>query len=272
MEIDKCWFQFLEKHSVEDALQAVAYDAATPQQRQCLKTAIAFHALRGESPQNTTQFTDYGAQGFWQEQKKYTAPWLVAVCTADFASPARLMAALMPAIMQRVPVFFVFIGDPTASLLLTLELLGVENVYKLKTHDALLGALQNSKDTALHRGRFLFLQHKKQAHAPLIGLQKTADSLHIPIFVDHTPPLVHIHKDLPQAHKDLVYFAHADAHFVEDATLFAHACFTHKNFSPMHLYQHEWLLGMEACWLYANYGSHFYYNISYSSGLTHIEL
>ncbi len=263
------WLDFLEEYGVEDAVRAQAYESAQPAQRQCIKTAIAYHALQGESPYGANSFTEYAAQGFRQKIKKRAVPWLLAVSCAEYTSPARLVAMLMPAILLQVPIFFVSLDTPAPSILLCLELLGVENVYSLKSTTALLEALQANACNELS-GRCVLMHHNLAicSASSVRSLYPVLQSLHIPYFEDHTPPLLYAQQDMAQEQRDLIAFAQPDAQFVLEEQDFAHACYQHTEQRTHHAYAQIWQKGLEACWVHAHYGKEFYYNSVYCAALT----
>ncbi len=264
------WLEFLDNYSIDDAVRAAAYESATPAERQCIKTAIAYHALQGESPYRANSFTEFAGQGFWHKIKKTAAPWLVAVSSPEYISPARLIAMLMPAILLQVPVFFVSLDEPAPSVLLTLELLGIENIYSLKTTHALLEALQaQGEQGALSHGRFVLMHHNLAICSPssVRSLCPALQCLHIPYFEDLKPPVLHVQEGMGQEQRHLIDFAQQDATFTHDTQSFANACYQHTETRSDYPYAQVWQKGLEGCWVHAQYGKDFYYNFVHSAAI-----
>ncbi len=270
MDAETSWLQFLENHCISDILRAEAYESSSAQERQCLKTAIAYHALLGEKAPKVSTVTEYSAQGFRQEQSRFSAPWLLAVASPEFTSPARLIAALMPALLAHVPVFFITLGKPASALLLALELMGIENIYSLESTTQLVEVMQKNTAQTMHKGRCVFLHHNFAlcSASSVRSLFPVVEALHIPYFEDKNQPI--IFADEHFSGRDLLCFTQPDAHLLEDANAFAHAAFSDSENANNYL--QCWQSGMEACWIYANYCSDFYYNIHTSCGLMPNEL
>ena len=144
---------------VEDEAFALAYEQAGPAVRAAIKLALArLFALWGQAPQQRETVQQF-AEGFQLREECAPAPFAVVLCPAQFAQPACLVAALMPALCAGVPhVLPVFVGEEATvhpHLLCALELAGVEgaSVLSFEAAEELLGTLC----AGLGQGRLLVL-------------------------------------------------------------------------------------------------------------------
>ena len=190
----------LEAHGIDDTVFEHAYEAVGAENRAALKHGIAvLHAYWGEREASRLR-TRVFRQGFCVEEEDAPAPYALLVCSAAYAHPARLLAALMPAVLAGVPLILpcfvpeaegaerhlsaqvvaaglspakgVLFGDepanylPAAPLLAALELSGVEGAYALAEEDP-LEALEYLRDSR-GRGRVLLLGPVAAADALLV--------------------------------------------------------------------------------------------------------
>lgn len=144
---------------VQEEAFAKAYEQAGPEVRAELKLALArLFTLWGQAPQQRETVQRF-AEGFQLREECAPAPFVLVLCPAQFAQPACLVAAVMPALCAGVPyVLPVFVGDEASvhpHLLCALELAGVEgaSVLRLAAAEELLGALC----AGLGQGRLLVL-------------------------------------------------------------------------------------------------------------------
>ena len=144
---------------VADEAFAHAYEQAGPAVRAEIKLALArLFALWGQAPQQRETAQRF-AEGFQLREEYAPAPFAVVLCPAQFAQPACLVAALMPALCAGVPhVLPVFLGEEASihpHLLCALELAGVEgaSLLPLEAAEELLGTLC----AGLGQGRLLVL-------------------------------------------------------------------------------------------------------------------
>ncbi len=264
------WIHLLEAHRIDDAARAQAYEAASAGQRQCLKTAIAYHALGGENIPEQHLKQNFTAQGFWQESHTKPADFALMLCAENFTAPARLIAATMPALLAHVPVYLIAIGTPSPSLLLTLELLGLEESFAISTEKAptvfesLFQALFEVENRG--QGRVVLLANSKDDTQSLIFVQ--AKALGCPTFEDAQKHEITLDADLAKASKDLLAFAHAGASLSEKISPDSHTFYTQKSVENAAPYTNVWGLGMEACWRYADLEKSFFMHTTYQAGLT----
>ena len=93
-------------------------------------------------------------RGFRRTATDGPAPFALVAFPASLRSPARLAAALMPAILAGVPLTGAFClgGEPTPEVLVTLELAGVEDAFALPAAEftRLTGELPQCRVVLLH--------------------------------------------------------------------------------------------------------------------------
>ncbi len=275
--MDASWLEMLEPYAIDDAQRGAAYEDATAEQRQLLKTAIAYHALQGESPHAASQFCEYKSKGFWHRCHSAPAPTLVILCGEEYNSPARLVAAAMPALLASVPqILFMQIGATPPALLVALELLGMEEAYALPSLDTareLLSYLQNAPVHA-HNQRLLLL-HPQKSLSPLLPL---VQDLHIPHMEEAKAPHIFMPPTLSTAMKDKVHYAHPDAVIVTSPFDFAHAYYGTEKPSlnllsqaicqGTTLYDQHFTEGLEACWHTPHLDKNFFLNHYTMAGTT----
>lgn len=217
---------------IDDALSAQAYDATPPALRALLKTAIAFqYHLYAEAPASETRTVHCPAAGFRHTVHEKPAAWTVAVIEPHFDSPARLLAALMPAVLAGVDrIFVVSFGSPIApSLLVALELAGLEDVFVLPS----CIRQQNTVDplrmlTALFDenpdGRLLLFPTAHARLSPIfVDLARLACHLHLPSWQDAPPRLLALHSPSVTGHsmplESLLHWAHGNVFITREGTL-----------------------------------------------------
>ena len=103
-----------------------------------IKAALALHqAHAGEMDIRTCRDERFPRRGFRRTATDGPAPFALVAFPASLRSPARLAAALMPAILAGVPLTGAFClgGEPTPEVLVTLELAGVEDAFALPAAD-----------------------------------------------------------------------------------------------------------------------------------------
>jgi len=129
------WPPSLERGRVADTAFAKAYARVTDRQRSLLKTGIAaiYAACGGPMPPYRRQSLGLG-HDLTLDRLDVPLDFAVVLCGAGFTSPARLAAAVIPALCARVPeVAAVRVGGGSwpQPLLTTLELCGVETVCRV---------------------------------------------------------------------------------------------------------------------------------------------
>ncbi len=264
------WIHLLEAYRIDDATRAQAYEVASSPQRQCLKTAIAYHALCGENIQEQHLKQNFIVQGFWQEKHIKPADFVLVLCAENFAAPARLIAATMPALLAHVPVYLIAIGTPAPSLLLTLELLGLEESFAIgadrasNVFESLFQELFEVENR--EQGRVMLLANSKDDTQSLIFVQ--AKALGCPTFEDAQKHEITFATDLDEASKELLAFAHAGARLSEKISPDSHTFYSQKSVENTASYTDIWGAGMEACWRYADLEKSFFMHTTFQAGLT----
>ena len=117
----------------DDALYADAYEGTPAELRALLKTAIAFAFHRWPAADGETRTARAsGRSGFRHEESARPVDWALAVLGPGFASPARLLAALVPAVIAGAGRILVVSEAPfAASVCTALELAGLEDSFQL---------------------------------------------------------------------------------------------------------------------------------------------
>ncbi len=278
--MDTAWQTFLEPYAIEDDARAMAYERASVEQRQMLKTAIAYHALQGESPSTVSCVLEYKAKGFWQRTHCAPAPTLFILCGEEYVSPARLVASIMPALLAGVgQCIFIHVSNgkqTSPSLLVALELLGLEEAYALPSMEQAKEFMQHLATSFEHiHNQRLLLLHQDQS---LAALRHSVQALHIPYFEDKSPPYIFVAPTIEQSMLDNIAFAQPDAVQVAKPFDFAHAYYGVERPSQKPLaqsitqgtalYQQHYTQNMEACWHMSGLDKSFFLNHYVVAGTT----
>ena len=132
--LPRFWPPVLEQGRVADRAFAAAYAALPDRNRAWIKTGLAalYAALGGPLPLAVGQERVCG-HDLSLVTRETPLDFVLVACGPGFASPARLMAAVLPALCARVPeVAAVRVGGAwPKSLLTTLELCGIESAFRL---------------------------------------------------------------------------------------------------------------------------------------------
>ncbi len=271
------WTTLLAPYTIEDTIRAQAYEHAGNQERQMLKTAIAYHALDGESPSVQSSVLEYKNKGFWQRKHSAPAPTLFILCGAEYSSPARLIAATMPALLAGVSrTVFIQIGTPCPALLLALELLGIEEAYALPDLIFALEFLRQLDKSELpcHNQRLLLL-HPAQS---LLSLRPMLEDLHMPFYEEARPPRIFMAPTVGESMAQNIGYAQPDAVQTANPFDFAHAYYGVDRPSQNVLaqavcqgtarYDQHLTQGMEACWHMWGLSKDFFLNHCIMAGTT----
>ena len=127
-----------------DDVFAGAWEEVGAQDRALLKTAIAFQFhLWGMLDDREARERIAPREGFRTIVRSMPAPWVLAVHAPGSASPARLLAALVPAVLAGTRPAVVCLSDPPASIAAALELAGADDLFVMDGDGAgkLLGEL-----------------------------------------------------------------------------------------------------------------------------------
>lgn len=201
------WPAWLEEARVDDGLAASAYEATPPRFRAALKTGLALaHFHFGESVTRVDDTARHDRLGFARVRTRVPAPWALIVFSPAYAAAARLAAACAAALLAGVPrVGAVCLGgEPQAAALVSLELSGVEDIFRLDAgrFAALLDALAavpgpQGRVVLLHGGEL-------EALAPAIRQRG------IPCHEERRPPRLRVEEAAP-VDRELLAFAHGAA-------------------------------------------------------------
>lgn len=192
------WPRWLEACRVPDGPRAAAYEDTPAHLRAAIKTALALHQTHaGEMDSQSGRDERFPRRGFRQTVTDGPAPFALVAFPALLRSPARLTAALMPAILAGVPLTGAFClgGEPTPEVLVTLELAGVEDAFALPADDFV------RLTDELPRCRVVLLHGLDDAALPERG------ALPGRIWREDALPLLLLPQDVA-ADKELLAFAH----------------------------------------------------------------
>lgn len=129
-------FDMLEQYKIADEMCANAYEACTPDLRNLIKTAIAFHFSENSVQEAQEIFIEKSSSGFCKGYKKQAVENAFFILDKDYSAPAKFLAVLCQAIRANVKQLFVFIDKAIPQkqfslFLACLELCGIENSYYL---------------------------------------------------------------------------------------------------------------------------------------------
>ncbi len=266
------WDDFLESYGIDDALKAEAYEAHTPEERACLKNAIAYHAALGLDVDQGETMCSHAHKGYWQRVQTKPVPWVLVLCSQKYVSAARFIAACMPAFMAHVPhvAMLSLEAEPCSQILLAMELLGLEESLVLPPA---------TKNTATDRaelfqkmlrslfmtapeyaGRVIFLHKGEEEITSLVNVCK---NMHIPYWQEEVAPHIQMLSSMQEEQSAFLRFAQPDATYVFDgfsaqaAYGFA-AKMPEHTLSPMSFCGQQWGQGMEGCFLHASLPKDFF--------------
>jgi hypothetical protein len=233
---------WLAQRLVSDSELARAYEDAVPGLRALCKHALAVqHAFFDEAPDWEEHSLLRRAHGFRMRICNRPVDWTLVVFDAQYASAPRLLAAVMPALLARVPLVLCVCapGPARPELLCALELAGQEHIYVLDTSQSL--DLIRSLAVQSGQGRLVLLHQGE-----LSALRAAADGAGIPCWEERRAPVLRICGAEPDA--ALIRLAHPDAVSAQDAVPDAAYCSwpdaVHVQ-APLVLPP-----GMEGCWLH----------------------
>lgn len=232
---ESCWpFSWLTPWRLDDAAAGRAYEETPPALRAEIKTAIALQcALEGEAPAESDIRTTSRTAGFYRRETERPAAWTLAVIDPAHAAPARLLAALAPAVLAGVERILIIAagGVPSPAVCVALELAGLEDVFVLPAlmRDAPPPPRHSEKQDApfpehpapadvlirLHDGnpdgRLLLFPTEKSLNSPFFAfLRRLARDRKIRIWQDSPAPrLLLAGSDNPRR-EEVIRWAHGD--------------------------------------------------------------
>ena len=227
---------------VPDSELARAYENTAPKLLALCKHTLAVqHAFFGEAPDWEEQSLSRSTHGFRARVHSRPADWTLVVFDAEYASAPRLLAALTPALLARVPLVICACtpGPARPELLCALELAGQEHIYILDASQSL--DLLHSLTAQPGQGRLVLLHT-----GALSFLRTAAAATELPCWEERRAPVLRVCGAEPDA--ALIHLAHPDAASAGDAAPDALYCSgpdaVHAQ-APLVLPQ-----GMEGCWLH----------------------
>ena len=186
---------WLEKYLFAEERFALAYEATPPELRALCKQALALqYALFGEAPDFEEQHLRRRAAGFAASWYSQAVPWACVFFDASYASAPRLLAALAPALLARVPLVLAVCvgGQAKEPLLCALELAGQEQSYQLGGPQCV--KLLRELARQLGRGRLVLLHGAGQG---LGKLRLLALELGLVFWEEACAPLLHLSGEQP---------------------------------------------------------------------------
>lgn len=257
----------------DDGLAAAAYDTTPGPRRALLKCAVAFQFhLWGEAPAEETRRELSPATGFARTSVERPVSWVLAVLDPAHAAPARLLAALLPAVLAGAGMVLIVCPDrpPTPAQLVALELAGLENLYVLP-HGGPSPVTLLEELAACGQGRLLlFPTEQKRLAQPFQALREGARRLRVRMWQDRPAPRIALlaDRDDAAALREQVLWAHGDA-VIETFTPvdrpdwrgFDACCAAPEYLTDVPFPDGPLLLlgpGSEACWLHERLDRHFF--------------
>lgn len=200
-----------------DGFATAAYENTPAPLRALLKSAVAFYfQLWGEAPAGETRRVISPAAGFAWTAGANPVSWTLAVLDPGHPSPARLLAALVPAVLAGVDMVLIVCPDRTPRPVhsVALELAGLENLYVVPTDTRpalpdLIGEL-----TAQGEGRLLLFPTAQSRLGPTFRiLRETARVRRLRLWQDTPAPRLALLADEADAAslRDKLQWAHGDA-------------------------------------------------------------
>ncbi|MDR0466491.1 MAG: hypothetical protein LBH94_03940 [Deltaproteobacteria bacterium] len=221
---------------------ALAHNETAPELLALCKHTLAVqHVFFGEAPDWDERRQTRSAHGFCSRVCGRPADWTLVVFDAEYASAPRLLAALMPAFLARVPLVLCAStpGPARPELLCALELAGQEDIYALNAAQSL--ELLHGLTAQAGQGRLVFLHR-----GSLSDLRAAAGAADVPCWEERRAPVLRICGPEPDA--ALIRLAHPDAASAGNAApdaLYRSGPDAAQEQVPLILPP-----GMEGCWLH----------------------
>lgn len=249
-----------------DEKQAAAYEACPSDFRASLKTAIAFtFHLWGESASRFETRLENSHSGFVHTLSCRPAAWTLALLSPGYLSPARFIAAILPAILAGVGKILVASLDaaPSSALCAAVELAGLEDMFIFPSGTDDIPRLIRELHAQHPDGRVLLFPSAANEESGISIARQTAKELKIHLWRDDPVPRLSLippsgkngagEKHEHILRRDIVAWAHGDAeildreeygiaaHFVQEyADAFPDSQAPPLSFGP----------GLEACWIH----------------------
>lgn len=250
-----------------DEKQAAAYEACPSDFRAGLKTAIAFaFHLWGESASCFETRLENSHSGFAHTLSCRPAAWTLALLSPNYISPARFIAAILPAIMAGVGKILIASLNtaPSSALCAAIELAGLEDIFILPSGTDDIPRLIRELHAQHSDGRILLFPSAANEESGFPIARQTANELKLRLWQDDTVPRLSItppagkngadEKHEQTLRRDIVTWAHGDAEILDYAECGIAAHFGQEytdvfpdpqappplSFGP----------GLEACWIH----------------------
>lgn len=245
--------EWLEACRPGDALYASAYETTPPEWRALLKTALAFafHRWPGKDGYTTLSSQSF-RRGFQHTERRRPADWVLVCLGSGYASPARFLAYLAPALAAGVGrVLAVSAQEYSPALCAALELAGVEDSFAVE--EERLPDLYEDLRSASPEGRLLVFPDARGAFSPAQkALWHGAAADGLPLLLDRpSPRLLSLYAPGPAAEAlaARLHWLHPDAELVARMTTDVRAAFVPSAKAPVPESPAMVLgPGMEACW------------------------
>lgn len=291
------YFDWLEPWRVPDHALAQAYNTVSALQRAQLKTALAFQfeLCQRVQPDLVSHSQHNARTGFDVSVEKRPLPWALAVVDSAFASPARLLAALTPALLAGVPqVLVAFIKNSAqpipAAILVALELAGLEDLFELSEEQCRMLLSKCMEQNPLSVGCLLLFPTQSKSEF-FVDLRTRARQARLPLWQDRGKPRIALLHNAPlgaeklEQYTELLLAAHPDANI--QAVPSTHMLFSGAQpaFGPrMHvlqalfnagpqpeppqpLWQYSPVVlspGLEMCWIHTHLDKEFYHKCAWA--------
>ncbi len=247
-----------ENYIISDQLFANAYESLDASQRALIKTAIAFHFSLQPKQYEQHKVIKNKPDGF-NISKSYTLrPFACFFMDKNFASPARLLSLICPALIAGLENIYVFIESGIrASIITTLELCGLEQVYVLENFNKGEELINNSlefltQEFSPEQGLiFLLSQNQDKADYQNKIMQFSQRAI---IYSDNYNPTINALKQ----RKEELSFAYGESNFAfqKNTNIIMQSDIS---FSSNMLAKQNYEVGMELCYLNEYIKPEFFY-------------
>ncbi len=124
---------WLEKFRLNDELRSDAYENAISSHKGGIKSALALH-FNIEKEKNTS-FSKIEKNAFLLESIKKSCELSLYIVEKSFTSPAQFISCVLPALFAKAQVIIIFREIPSKSILLTLELMGLDQTFVFSANE-----------------------------------------------------------------------------------------------------------------------------------------
>ena len=238
-------WNLLEEYQIGDTFLAEKYEEISPENRSRIKTAIAFHFSLHKAQNEEELYYSHRNSGLFYGIHQKAAPFLVCVLEEGFASPAQLLATICPAVIAGVENIFIFLAQNTAdSILGSLELCGIENIYLLhentskKQEEENIQIIINSlglliKNNQNEAGRLVLFSKCEHINDSFISLEEASSKLSIRAHIEKHSPSVYAE----QKNHNYINFAYTSPRLMHSDTLYSESMtdeLTHNDHTKLH--------------------------------------